>query len=342
MVEIETLEGPLESTRLKWVADLYGPVDPKYRDRAQLEHLFVNVPAAPALHAFALDASRPVGHCAIVPMTARHGNRAFLAGKVEALVVDEAYRGRLGRSPPVALRLREELYESADARGIELLHAYVRPEVGRILDLVPLHVAARSFVAVLKPSSVAARRLRAPAIALSLGQATLRAGVGAVVGSSAAAERAPITADGDLVRVPAPPEGRWTVIAEDAWDWYCAAPSVRVLELDDSRDSRALVQMPGSPGDAIRLVAWRAESPSLTSALRAVRALAQFGTSSGAGTLRYQPWLHGPGMEVLIRACRLLGLVRRDGFATIYVRARDPALARAESVISTPLLALGF
>jgi hypothetical protein len=132
------------------------------------------------------------------------------------------------------------------------------------------------------------------------------------------------------------------VLADDAWDWYRRAPSVRVLELGDRAGSRALVQMPGSPGDPLLLVAWRSKSPSLTSALRAVRAAAQLASSSGASTLRYQPWLPDSARQDLVRACRLLGLVRRDGFATLYVRARDPALARPESVISTPLLALGF
>jgi hypothetical protein len=340
MVEFEVLEGPLDSSRLGRVADLYGPVDAKYRDPAQLRHLFASAPGGPALHAFALDATRPVGHCAVVPMPARKGGAGFLAGKVEALVVDEAYRGRRGASPPVAVKLREALYAAADAKGIELLHAYVRPPVGRILELAPVRIAPPSFVAVIRAETLATSRLRAPAVALSLAQRSARALARPFVGSPSVRMRTPAAGDQDLVQAPTPPEDRWTVLAEDTWEWYVGAPSLRVLELE--RGTRVLLQLPGSAGDALRLVAWRAERPSVASALRALVASAQVASDTGASTVRYQPWPAGFGEAALARACRVLGFVTRDDFATLYVRAKDPALARPEAIVSTPLLALGF
>jgi len=103
---------------------------------------------------------------------------------------------------------------------------------------------------------------------------------------------------------------------------------------------RSLVQLPGAPGDLLRIVAWRAERPTTRSALRLVLAAARLARDHGAARIAYQPWPPDACGIVLARACRLLGFVERDDLATLYVRGRDPALARA--VGNTPLLALGF
>src|SRR5438128_6765989 len=175
MVEIVTLEGPLDASRLRWIADLYGRVDPKYAEPTFLEHLFSSAPAGPALHAFAIADERPVGHCAVVPMLAGNDVRTLLCGKVEALFVDESYRGRRAGAQPVALQMRDRLYELASEKGIELLHAYVRPEVGRILDLNPLRVGKPSLVAVARPRALHTRSQRAAAAVLGSLQSVLRA-----------------------------------------------------------------------------------------------------------------------------------------------------------------------
>ena len=58
MTEILTVAG-LDDERVRWVADLYGNADPKYRDRAFLEHLLLRNPIGPSLHAFAWTATGP-------------------------------------------------------------------------------------------------------------------------------------------------------------------------------------------------------------------------------------------------------------------------------------------
>ena len=63
---------------------------------------------------------------------------------------------------------------------------------------------------------------------------------------------------------------------------------------------------------------------------------------SGLGSLRFQPWESPAANGDLRRACRLLGFIRRDDFTTLYVHTRDPELARADAVVTTPLLYLGF
>src|SRR5438132_12144122 len=173
MVEIVTCEGPLDADRLGWIADLYGRVDPKYAETAFLEHLFSHAPAGPALHAFALADERPVGHCAVVPMFAGNDVRTLLCGKVEALFVEEGHRGRRGDAPPVAVQMRDRLYELASEKGIELLHAYVRPEVGRILDLTPIRVGERSLVAIVQPRALNTPAQRAVAAILATLQSIL-------------------------------------------------------------------------------------------------------------------------------------------------------------------------
>src|SRR5512133_2327541 len=229
MVEFEVLEGPLDASRLGWIAELYGAVDPKYRDRAQLEHLFTRSPAGPGLHAFALDGSRAVGHCAVVPMTARRDGVPLLVGKVEALVVEAGYRGRRPGSPALAVSLRERLYALADEQGVEILHAYVRPAVGRILDLTPVRIAPRSLICVLRPGGVAGRT-RVAALALGAVQLGLRAGARPFARGEHFDVRRPEAADVDLVRAPPEASGTWTVRAEDVWEWSRHAPALRVLE----------------------------------------------------------------------------------------------------------------
>ena len=145
--------------------------------------------------------------------------------------------------------------------------------------------------------------------------------------------------DLDLAAADPPGHGRWTSLAEDAWDWYRSSPLVRVLELPDSR---ALVQVPGKPGEPLRLVGWRAERGGLRPAAAMLAATARVAEREGAGTVRFQPWESPAANDDLRRACRLLGFVTRRDLTTLWVRARDPALARAEAVVSTPLLSLGF
>ena len=131
-----------------------------------------------------------------------------------------------------------------------------------------------------------------------------------------------------------PPSGPLDVLAADAWDWYCASPLVRVLELAGT--SRALVQLPGPPGEPLRLVGWRADeagSPAVACSRRspdAGREPRATGSASSPGRRR-------PANGELRRACRLLGFVPRARPDDALGASARPALARAEAVVSTPL-----
>jgi hypothetical protein len=347
VTEVQTLEGPLDAERLGWVGGLYGRADPKYGDAAIARHLFEESPAGPALHAFGLDGGRPVAHCAVVPMLGRHGARAIRCGKVEALFVDERFRGRRSGTPPLSRELVSRLYEHSHASGIELLHAYVQPAVGRVLGLDPVEVGEGSLVAVTAPGSLALGRGRqAAGAALGAVQRLLRTPAARLANRGRGAPEArlrPASAeDLDLVQAEPPADGRWTVLAADAWDWYRASPLLRVLEVDGASGSRALVQLPGSPGDPIRIIGWRPAHAGLAPAVLLLAAAARVARRSGAGTLRFQPWPSPAGDGALVRAARLLGFVRRGDFTILYVSAGGAKPAYAEAVVPTPLLYLAF
>jgi hypothetical protein len=341
VVEAVAIEGPLEADRLGWVAGLYGPVDPRYHDREFLAHLFARGPGGPALHAFATDAGVPVGHAAVVPTPARRGSAALRAGKLEALVVAASHRGSREGGPPVVRLLLDTLYELADARGFEALHAYVLPRVGRVIRFTRVDdVAPPSLVALLRtsrsgPAAVAERALTA---------AQLGARVIARVGlrtfrtrTSAATVRALAADDAELLETPPLRDDAWALVGAEAWGWYASSPYVRILEPGDG--SRALVQLPGWPREPLRIAAWYAPAPGIKSALVLLDAAARLARESGAATLRIQTPRPEPSLR---RAARALGFVERSDLATLWVRSADPALTRPGAIVPTASLYLGF
>jgi GNAT superfamily N-acetyltransferase len=339
MTEIVTIAGPLEPERLRWIADLYGRADAKFRRTDVLEHLFTQSPAGGGLHAFALAEGRPVGHCSVVPMPARRGSEPLRTGKLEALFVEEPYRGQRQGRKPVVLELLSQLYSFADEHGIEVVHAFLTRRIGRITGFTPLEgVGEPSFVAIVTPEPAASTARRLGERGLAFGQRAAQA-VASVGAASGGIVREATAADADLAAADLPPTGCWTSVAEDAWDWYRASPLVRVLEL---KECRALVQLPGKPREPVRLIGWRPERAGLRPALNLLVALGRLARREGAATLRFQPWRSPPANGDLWLACRLLAFLPRHDLTTLWVRMHDPALARPEAVLSTPLFSLGF
>lgn len=343
-----TLEGPLEPRRLGWIAELYGRADPKYRRPEILDHLFARGPAGPSLHAFALDGGRAVGHCAVIPQRARHGTDELRCGKLEALFVEESHRGRRAGEEPLVRALLARLYAFADERELALVHALVTPRVGRITGFTPLAgVGERTFVAVMRPRRLAVAELRSPRNALADMQAAVR-GVAYALARAAARGQAEVTLrppaaeDVDLAEGPPPPQGRWTLVAGEAWDWYRASPLLRVLQIAGPHGCRALIQVPGAAHEPLRLIGWRPVRTGLLPALLLIGAAGRVARGGGAATLRFQPWASRAGDGALGRACRQLGFVPRSDLTTLWVRCHDPELARPEAVVATPLFYLAF
>lgn len=334
MAEVVTIEGPLEPEQLRWVIDLYGRADPKYRRRDFAEHLFTRSPAGPALHAFAVAGGRGVGHCCVVPLPARLGREPLRSGKLEALFLEEAHRGRPADGEPVVVSLLSRLYAFADERGIAVVHAYATPKIGKIIGFTPLEgVGEPSLVSIVAPKSWSERGLAAA-------QRAARSVAGA--GRAEARLRPAALADADLAHAPPPPPGVWTSLVEDAWDWYRSSPLVRVLELPGEDGCRALVQVPGEPAEPVRLIGWRPARGGFRPALLLLAALGHLARGTGATTLRFQPWASEAADGTLRRACRLTGFVPRSDLSTLWIRTNDAELARPDRIIPTPLFYLGF
>jgi hypothetical protein len=342
-VEYVAVQGPLEPERMAWVADLYGQADPKFRREDILDHLYRRSPAGPGLHCFAVDGGRAVGHCSVVPQRARLGARELRCGKLEALWIEESHRGVREDGERVVSVLLARLYEAADERGFELVHGSATPHIGHVIRFTPLEgVGEPSAVSIVRADALGTTALRARGRVLGL----LQTGVRELALLATKAPRGTLREadpdDVDLVAAPPPPDGRWTVLAEDGWDWYRASPLVRVLELGGPSPARALVQLPGSPREPVRIAGWRSDSPGARSAVGVLGAAGRLARREGAATVRFQPWGAPAGDGELARACRLLGWVRRADLTTLWVRTHDPALARAEAVVSTPMLQLAF
>lgn len=332
MTEILTIAGP-SAEHLDWVARLYGQADPKYRDPAFLEHLFVHNPVGPSLHTFAVDAGTPVGHSCIVRTQARWGSDDLAAGKVEAIWLESSHRGRRLGGEALARVLLSKLWTLADDQGVELLHALATPRIGRVIRFTPLApVGARTLVSVV---SAEGRGIAGRALALT--QRLAREATAAPVGR--ATLRAVVHDDADLVEVGRLPPDRWAIAGDAAWGWYCSSPLLRVLELEGCR---ALVQLPASPHEPLRLVGWRAERPRLRTALRVLAAAGRLAREHGATSLRFQPSPGPAGDGNLRRACLVSGFVPRGDLTTVWVRATRTELVRAEAMVSTPFLYLGF
>ena len=339
--DVVAVDGPLDPNRLEWVADLYGAVDPRYRRREFLDHLFARGPAGPALHAFAVADGVPVAHAAVVPTPARLGSDSLRAGKLEALFVAESHRGRRRDGTAVVRLVLDALYDLADVRGYRVIHAFVVPRVGRVIGFTRLDdVAPPSLVALLRPSQTGAAGAAARVLMTAQLGARAIAGVGLrAFGARASAPivRAAAADDTTLFETPALASATWAVVADGALDWYATSPYVRVLEPGDG--ARALVQLPGWSQEPLRIAAWDSPSPGLKSAVVLLDAAARLARETGASTLRLQIAHRDPNLR---HAARALGFVERGDLTTLWVRTPDSALASAGSVVPTPFLYLGF
>ena len=310
-VEIRSLCGPLTEEQVGWIVDLYGPVDAKYRSARYVRHQFVDNPFGWSVNVFAVDGGRAVGHCGVIPFRATRDSRSFVAGKLEALAVDAAYRGRRAEDGgSVATDILVRLYPFAVENGMELVFGLAPPPVARIhvrasCHLVPTNAPAYTSVVDVEsfagPDGSWKRRIGAYGLA-----GVQRAILAPFPASSSLGK--PGDEDADLASVA---DGRhgWTVSGADSWTWFAGSGVLRALALDDG--TRALVRLDDSHATTVQIIAWRPRSPGLRAALRLLAAASALARSHRAPTLRFQPWRGGAAEAVLARACVLAGFVRR-------------------------------
>jgi GNAT superfamily N-acetyltransferase len=298
-VELVELEGPLADEHAAWITSLYGPVDAKYRSTRYVRHQFVDNPFGRSVNVFAVADGSPVGHCGVIPFRARQGAETFVAGKLEALAVDAAFRGR-----SVATDILTRLYPHAVESGMRPLFGLAPPAVARIHVRAGCHLVstnAPAYTCVTDPSSFAGGR-------------------GAAARTLAAAERALLLfprsdpavespSDDDVELADGGDAGpAWTVRGADAWDWFVGSGVLRTL---DTAGSRALVRLDESQPATVQVVAWRPRRRSLAAAFGLLRAAAALARAHRAPTLRFQPWRGDEDEKTLALACKLAGFVRR-------------------------------
>lgn len=329
MTEIVKIKGPLDDEQLGWLAGLYGAVDDKYASLDYVRHQFAGNPYGWAAHAFAVDDGRAVGHTGVVPFAARLGDDAFTVGKLEALVVDPTYRGRrLDDGESIAIGVLRSCYAFGHECGIDVLFGLAPP------NITPIHVRAGctrvdakapTYVLVTHPGRVGvdwSRGRRAAVAGLAALQNTLVAGASAATfGADDGELDLPAEADADLAHA-STRAGEWTVSGDDAWDWYVGSGVLRALEIPGRNGSRAILRL--RERDSIQVVAWRARRPGLRPAFQLLSSLRRLARRTGSPTVRFQPWDGNGGNGDLARACRVLGLVRREE-AELVVHTSDPS-----------------
>jgi hypothetical protein len=330
-VEIRPIRGPLDEPRLRWIADLYGEVDPKYASLEFVRHQFVGNPFGWSAHVFVLDEGRAVGHCSAVPFRARRGARELVAGKIEAVVVDAEHRGRRPDGRSLATEMLSALYPFGLDNGMDVLFGLAPPHVARVhvragCHEVPPNAPAYTLVADTEAFArdEPSRQRRIAGRMLAAAQSTTMAAARAVTRAATPALERPTAADAELA-VAQIDDHRWTISGSDAWEWFAGSGTLEAVEIPGRRGCRALVRL-AEPGTApAQIVAWRPRQSGLAPALALLGAAAKLARKRGAPTLRFQPWAGVGGDGALARACSLTGFVRRPE-ASLVLYSRDPAL----------------
>ena len=315
-VELKELHGPLTDEQVRWITGIYGPVDAKYRSAGYVRHQFVGNPFGWSVNVFALDGGRPVGHCGVVPFRARRNSEGFVAGKLEALAVDTAHRGRRQDGGSVATDILSSLYPFAIERGVDILFGLAPPPVARIHVRAGCHLVPTDtlgYTCVVDASSFgrhgASRRRRIGARALSWAQRALLDVASLPLPHSARLET---PSPGDERFSAAATYGTgWTVSGADSWVWLAGSGVLRMLDLPGRSGARALVRLDESDATTVQILSWEPRQRTLAAAIRLLKAASALARRHCAPTLRFQPWRHDADEAVLGRACALMGFIPR-------------------------------
>jgi hypothetical protein len=115
---------------------------------------------------------------------------------------------------------------------------------------------------------------------------------------------------------------------------------LRAVETPGRFGARALLRLLDAHGADVQIVAWEPRGRPLPSAVLLLAAVVRIARARGARTVRFQPWSGAAGNGALVRACRLLGFVRRTE-TELVLHADSPELAAA-AVRLTPFFYVTF
>jgi GNAT superfamily N-acetyltransferase len=350
MTDLELLHGPLDDERLRWVSDLYGQADARYRDPAWVRHLLIDNPSGDPAHAFAMADGRAVGYCVILPMRTRAGGTIGTTGKIEAFFIEPDHRGDTvevrGKLVPLAMAMLRELYDFAETHGMGLLHSYSTPELGRlhrVARLKPFTMPAVMRATILRPGAIArdaaSPRDRAIRLAGGIAQRAWLTVAGTLARAALRQRRRAEVLPGDVMPDTAfaaadPPPGRWAISGADAGRWYATAPGVRTVALGPAR---ALVRWPARDGDTAQVLAVALAGGGTLAAAALLHAVATATRRAGASALRWAPW-DGPDTAAVERAAQLLGFAVVERELTLYCRASAEPFTQTDGFVATPFI----
>jgi hypothetical protein len=133
--EVVVQRGPRPEPWRQDVIDGWSRYDPRLTDPDEWSDEFEAGPQGPALHVLVLDGDRRVaGHPSLIPLAFRHGGRARVIGKGEAIYVDRnrAPRGAQvlvdGRPARLAQALGSVLFAEYASHGFDAYIGYGQPQ----------------------------------------------------------------------------------------------------------------------------------------------------------------------------------------------------------------------
>jgi hypothetical protein len=337
-IRIETMEGPLEPGKLRYICDLYGRnVDARYSDLEFSHRVFNCNPAGRSYHAFAFAGKEAIGCHAVIPIKVSARGREVWAGKGEALYVSPGFR-------PAGLFLVNRSYASVANRGFELLFGLTRDRVGRMLTALgftAVPCVLEQQLRLNRPDDIEQlahnKLLRLSARALNAAQAI----ASTVVESLIPYQREQVEINhpshlravfATIASAGANENGRWSVsVDEESLQWCNSIGRLDVLSVGEDASEFVAVTRGTRGGNAV-VMRWNVRAGGVRRALRILQYIIEKSKLEEAAGLSLGPSVDMTGNGTLQIAAVLLGFIPWNAHPTIYVKSTDPFFLDPQNV----------
>ena len=361
-MELELLKGPLDSSWLVRIANLYGRFNLKYADARFCGRVFNENPSGFSLHAVLVDKdAQLVGHYGIVPGEVVADGASVRAGKGEAFVVHPDHRGlqvAVGGDAPVAsgLVMPLHLYRLAESEGLELVHMMTSPDVGQLHRMTgcrSLPIPNQRWVLTVRPLSAATVTNPARgAIAVGLAGAQWSAAaavlkVSQIAGTPFREWRAADIPARWLARVQAdmqPRHGWGLTLDSGALRWQIGVGDMRLISPGEDSKDFALVCPRADQDRIMEIVCWHQPRADQRSALRLMGAIVRSARAAGNCRISFSEGAAGDtaSLSSLRTAGRTLFFRARPTMSRMYLRTNNRYFLAAENLRYTPFFYAAF
>lgn len=343
-LNIEIIDGPMDTTWLKAIADTYGSVIPRFRDTDFIRKFFNENPFGKSYNAFIKDGDRPVGHLGIIPMNIWDGGKLVRSGNHEALFVDEAYRKTLIDGVPAAMALLSAINAYAFTKGIIMLHNSASYEVGalymwdkfeRIIFQRDLY---RHYLSYNKNASTKLKQLEFSVVwLLQSAYRTIIKFVPVLLGQSKSFSS---SADDSAVEsaiksyMGGIPPNKWAVALDrDSFNWRNSIGLLKVFSLKNDSRSSILV----TTGAVWEIIGWHVSESRLIDKITMLSMILNEAQNSGARELIVNKRLvqNNPTIR---SAMRMVGFISRSMRSKLFVRSDNSVHKSADNIEFNNLL----